>query len=206
VAGQLAAFLGVSALIICTPGQDTALTVRNTLAGGRGAGLASAAGVALGQVVWTVAAAVGIASLVAASRPAFVGLQLAGAAYLVLLGARTLIRALRGGAGREPHAGEGRSVPGLRHGFWSNIANPKMAVFFTTLLPQFAPDGRLAFPTLLVLGLLFSAMTFTWLACYALAVARMRQLLLRDRARRALEAITGAMLVALGARLAVHRA
>ena len=91
----LAAFLAVSAVVICTPGQDTALTIRSTLAGGRAAGIATAAGVALGQAVWTLAASAGIVTLLTASEPAFRALKLAGAAYLVWLGALSLYSALR---------------------------------------------------------------------------------------------------------------
>jgi threonine/homoserine/homoserine lactone efflux protein len=156
--------------------------------------------------MWTVAAAAGIASLIAASRPAFVALQLAGAAYLVLLGTQSLLRALRGQSVNAGVAGPAEgSTHALRQGLWSNIANPKMAVFFTTLLPQFAPAGPLAFPTLLTLGLLFAAMTLAWLGCCSLAVDRIRPVMLRRQVRRALEAITGVALVALGARLATDR-
>src|SRR4249920_2481138 len=86
----LFAFVAVSAVVICTPGQDTALTIRNTLAGGRRAGLATAAGVSLGQAAWTLAASVGVVALLQASEPAFRALRLAGAAYLIYLGARAL--------------------------------------------------------------------------------------------------------------------
>jgi threonine/homoserine/homoserine lactone efflux protein len=207
VTGELAAFLGVAAVVICTPGPDTALTIRSTLAGGRRAGVATAGGVALGQAVWTVCAAAGIASLIAASRPAFVALQLAGAAYLVLLGAQTLLRALRCRGAEELQLDAAGAPPAraLSHGLLSNLANPKMAVFFTSLLPQFAPAGGLAFPVMLALGLVFALLTFAWLACYGLAVARARHVLVRERMRRALDAVTGAVLVALGLRLAAHR-
>ena len=80
---NLAAFLAVAALVIVTPGQDTALTIRNTLLGGRRAGVLTAAGVAAGQAVWALATSVGLAALVAASEPAFLALRLVGAAYLV---------------------------------------------------------------------------------------------------------------------------
>jgi threonine/homoserine/homoserine lactone efflux protein len=203
---ELAAFLGVAAVVICTPGQDTALTIRNTLAGGRRSGVATAAGVALGQAAWTLAAAVGIASLIAASRPAFVALQLAGAAYLVLLGVQSLVRALRRRGG--PSITTAPCVAGpqaLRQGLLSNLANPKMAAFFTSLLPQFATAGGLRFTTLAGLGLLFSVLTFAWLGLYAAAVARARRMLLRDRVRRVLDAITGAVLIAFGMRLALTR-
>ncbi|HEY0361890.1 MAG TPA: LysE family transporter, partial [Solirubrobacteraceae bacterium] len=91
--GALWAFVGVAALVIVTPGPDTALTVRNALLGGRRAGVATAAGVALGLAVWTAAASAGLAALLVASEPAFVAVKLAGAAYLVLLGGQTLLHA-----------------------------------------------------------------------------------------------------------------
>jgi threonine/homoserine/homoserine lactone efflux protein len=100
--GAVWAFVGVAALVIVTPGPDTALTVRNALLGGRGAGVATAAGVALGLAVWTAAASAGLAALLVASEPAFVAVKLAGAAYLVLLGAQTLLHALRGDRAMKP--------------------------------------------------------------------------------------------------------
>jgi threonine/homoserine/homoserine lactone efflux protein len=88
---ELLAFLGVSALVICTPGPDTALTVRNSIIGGRRAGVLTAAGIAAGQLVWTVAASVGIAGLLQASQPAFLALKIAGAAYLIFLGIQSIM-------------------------------------------------------------------------------------------------------------------
>src|SRR5438105_2622610 len=92
---QFAAFLAVSALVIVTPGQDTALTVRNTLLGGRVAGLLTALGDAAGQATWTVATGIGVGALLVASQPAFLALRIAGGAYLVVLGAQALWSALR---------------------------------------------------------------------------------------------------------------
>jgi threonine/homoserine/homoserine lactone efflux protein len=207
---ELVAFVAVAAVVIVTPGQDTALTIRNTLVGGRRAGMATAAGVASGQAVWTVAASAGVAALIVASEPAFVALKLAGAAYLVALGLQTLYGAIRGG-GRErtrgPRSQEPRLTPrgALRQGFLSNLANPKMAIFFTSLLPQFAPADGPAFPVLLAFGLLFCAMTFGWLCAYATAVARARNLLARPRVRRTLDAVMGTALVGFGARLAAQQ-
>jgi threonine/homoserine/homoserine lactone efflux protein len=206
--GALWAFVGVAALVIVTPGPDTALTVRNALLGGRGAGVATAAGVALGLAVWTAAASAGLAALLVASEPAFVAVKLAGAAYLVLLGAQTLLHALRG---RPPEGGSGHAAarlrPGvaLRQGLLNDLGNPKIAVFFTTLLPQFAPAHGPAFATLLAFGLLFCAMTLAWLCVYSVAVARAGRALRRPRIRRALDAVMGAALVAVGVRVAVER-
>jgi threonine/homoserine/homoserine lactone efflux protein len=198
---ELAGFLVVAAVVICTPGQDTALTIRNALSGGRRSGLATALGVALGQSVWTVAAAAGLVAVLRASQPAFTALRFAGAAYLVYLGLQSLFAAARSGDPRHPPAT--RTTPGgsLRQGLVSNLANPKMAVFFTSLLPQFGS----AFATLLALGLLFASLTGLWLAGYAVAAARARRLLARERVRRAFEAVTGTVLVALGLRVATTR-
>jgi threonine/homoserine/homoserine lactone efflux protein len=203
---ELLAFLGVAAIVICTPGPDTALTIKNTLAGGRRGGVATALGVALGQATWTVAASVGVVALLRASQPAFTVLRLAGAAYLVYLGVQALRHALAGSGLVEPRSGGGAVPPAvaLRQGLVSNLANPKMAAFFTSLLPQFAPSGGGAFAVLLGLGFLFSTFTFLWLALYSVAVARARELLERTGVRRALEALTGVVLVALGLRLAAE--
>src|SRR5207253_10619000 len=129
------AFLGVSAVVIVTPGQDTALTIRNTLLGGRRSGILTAAGVSGGQAVWALATSAGVAAVLQASEPAFVAVKLAGAAYLVFLGLQTLVPALRPRWGKAVTSPRGRP---LRQGIVSNLGNPKMAIFFTSLLPQFA--------------------------------------------------------------------
>jgi threonine/homoserine/homoserine lactone efflux protein len=203
------AFVGVAALTITTPGPDTALTVRNALLGGRGCGVATALGVTMGLAVWTLAASAGIAALLVASEPAFMAVKLAGAVYLVVLGAQSLWHAFRGDAA---HLGEGGAAPrrltpatALRQGILNDLGNPKIAVFFTTLLPQFAPRHGAAFPTLLAFGLVFCAMTFVWLVFYSVVVARAGQVLRRPRIRRTLDAIMGAALVALGVRVAAER-
>src|ERR687891_2250896 len=98
---ELLAFIGVAVVVIVTPGQDTALTIRNTLARGRAAGVRTAAGVVSGQAVWAIAASAGVAALLVASEPAFVALKFAGAAYLVYLGGQALVAAVRGRSGAD---------------------------------------------------------------------------------------------------------
>jgi threonine/homoserine/homoserine lactone efflux protein len=199
---HFAAFFGVAALVIVTPGQDTALTIRNSLLGGRLNGLCTALGVSVGQCAWAVATSFGLAALLVASEPAFVALRLFGAAYLILLG----VQALRAAVGRRASPVTGpaaapRSVArpfvGFRQGLVSNLGNPKMAVFFPSLLPQFAHS----FGALLALGFVFAAMTLLWLSAYALVVARAGDLLRRPRIRRAIDAVVGVVLVAFGVRL-----
>jgi threonine/homoserine/homoserine lactone efflux protein len=197
--GHLAAFLGVSLIVIVTPGQDTALTIRNTLGGGRRGGVLTAIGVVSGQVTWALAASAGLSAVLLASKPVFTGLRLVGAVYLVLLGGQALVAAARG----RPVASDGpaRRRAAYRQGLLSNLGNPKMAVFFTSLLPQFATS----FGGMLLLGLVFAAITLTWLTVYAFAVARAASVLLRPRVRRALDALSGVVLVSFGLRLASER-
>ena len=206
--GELVGFLAVAALVIVTPGPDTALTIRNTLRGGRSAGIATAFGVVGGQAVWALATSLGVAALLVASEPAFAAVRLAGAAYLVFLGVQTLLGAWHGGLTEVAAATGSSGLPSrtaVRQGFLSNLGNPKMAAFFPSLLPQFAPAGEPAFLPLLALGLLFCTLTLVWLSAYAVAVARAGGFLRRSGVRRALEAVTGTVLVALGLRLATER-
>jgi threonine/homoserine/homoserine lactone efflux protein len=202
----LMAFVGVAVVVIVTPGPDTALTLRNALVGGRRAGVLTAVGVVGGQAIWTLATSAGIAALLVASRPAFTALRWAGAAYLVYLGVRALLTAARGdGDAPAPGRGHGRPPAPLRQGMISNLANPKSAVFFTGLLPQFVPTGAASFPALLALGLLYCSITLAWLSAYAVVVARVGAVLRRPSIRRMVEAVTGVVLTALGLRLATER-
>ena len=195
-------FLVVATLVIVVPGQDTALTIRNTFGGGRSAGVATACGVSCGQAVWALATSLGLAAILVASEPLYLALKTAGAAYLLWLGAACLWRATRRAATTIPGGTASRTSTSAAfgQGFVSNLGNPKMAVFFTSLLPQFAP-GQDGFVAPLVLGLLFAAFTLSWLTAYAFAVSRALHIFDRSLTRRALDAVTGTVLVVLGIRL-----
>src|SRR5262249_6478790 len=171
--------------------------------GGRRAGIYAARGVSSGQAIWTLASAIGIAALLAASEPAFLAVRIAGATYLIWLGLQALIAAVRG---RRQEVETPRSRPleprrAFRQGLLSNLGSPKMAAFFPSLLPQFAHS----FPALLALGFVFCLMTLVWLMAYAVVVARAGDFLSRSWVKRAIEAVTGAVLVALGLRLATEQ-
>jgi threonine/homoserine/homoserine lactone efflux protein len=199
---QLLAFLGVAVLVIVTPGPDTAVTIRAALMGGRRAGMLTALGVVSGQACWTVAASAGLTAVLVASEPAFLVVKYAGAAYLVLLGVHALRSALRRETAAAPGAPPRLARAGAyRQGLISDLSNPKMAAFFTSLLPQF---GGTSFWLMLGFGLLFCVLTWLWLALYAVALERLGAALRRPRVRRTIEATTGAVLVALGLRLATE--
>jgi threonine/homoserine/homoserine lactone efflux protein len=181
-------FLLVAVVLIVSPGPDFALTVRNSLT--RRGGTATALGVVSGQLVWALATAAGVVALLVASRPAFEAVRLLGACYLVWLGVTTLLSRKHGG--RLPRPGSP-----YRQGLFSNLANPKMAIFFASLLPQFGAS----FAALALHGLVFAALTLAWLTMVARTSAAFRI----PAVRRALDFVTGVVLVAFGVRLAAER-
>ncbi len=202
--GSYLAFLGVSLLVICTPGQDTALAIRNTLLGGRAAGLATAFGVSTGQAAWTAATSAGLAVVLMASEPLFLAVRLAGAAYLVYLGARSLLRAISrrdvGGPASPQLRQKLSPQAAFLQGFVSNLSNAKMVAFFIGLLPPFAGPHP-SFLLLTALGLNFCLLTLVWLAGYTFAVDRVGGWLRQSPVRRALDALLGAVLLGLGLRV-----
>jgi threonine/homoserine/homoserine lactone efflux protein len=203
---RLLAFAVVATLLTVTPGPDMALITRNTLASGTRAGLSTSAGVLLGLVVWAALSAGGIAAVLATSAVAFTVLKLAGAAYLIVLGAATLwgTRRSLGGA-----ASEGR-LPKLatrhfRQGLLSNLLNPKVGVFYTTLLPQFISRGDSVIWATAALTGLHLAISVGWLCLFTVIIARLKAVLSREAVKRAFEAATGVALVGLGFRVATER-
>jgi threonine/homoserine/homoserine lactone efflux protein len=207
---QLWGFVLISVIVIVTPGPDTAVTIRSTLLQGRAGGLATAFGVASGQMIWALATSVGLVAILLASEPVFNALRLAGAAYLVWLGVQTLRTALKRGAVRAQTTGTGAgrlpsASAAFRHGLLSDLGNPKMAVFFASVLPQFAVPGQGMLSSLMLLGLVFSSMTFVWLALYATIIASAGSAYRDSKIARALEGLMGATLIALGARIATEQ-
>jgi threonine/homoserine/homoserine lactone efflux protein len=208
---HVAAFVVVAVVVIVTPGPDTALTIRNTLAGGRRGGMFTALGIASGQAIWAIATSVGLAAVLATWSQVFAGIKLVGAIYLVALGVQSLVAGLRRPAAdqtsRPAHAHLRQLVPrtACRQGLVSNLLNPKMVAFFPSLLPQFAADSGSALSTLLALGLAFCAMTLLWLMAYAAALARIGGMFRRSGLRRFVDAVAGAVLIGFGVRLALER-
>jgi threonine/homoserine/homoserine lactone efflux protein len=207
---HLIAFLGVAAVLVVTPGVDMALVTKNAILHGRRQAVASALGVNLGIAMWTFASALGLAAVVRASAAAFDVLKFAGAAYLIALGIQSL-RAARADTSR-PDRTPTLAKPSLsaslafRQGLRSNALNPKIAVLFTSLLPQFIAPGGSVLTATLVLGGVFNLMGIVWLCGYALAASQARSRLRDSAVARWLEGLTGAVLIALGIRLATeHR-
>ena len=201
---DIAGFLAVATLVVMTPGPDMTLVARNTFAGGRLSGLATSAGTCSGLFVHATAAAVGLSALLVASSRAFTVVKIAGGAYLIFLGIRTII-----GAGREGPVGGGAkpSDPwtAYRQGVLTNVLNPKVAVFFLSLLPQFVEPGPGFTWRLLLLSGLFIAMGLVWLTVYTLGLHAVSAFVGRPPVKKIVETVTGGVLVLLGGRLALDR-
>lgn len=200
----LPAFAGVMMLAAIAPGPDFVVVVQRAAVSGRRAGMLAAAGVGAGVAVWAVAAATGIAALLAASATAYTVVKLAGAVYLVFLGVRALVSAVRrrgalgGAAGAVTPASARRS---FLQGLLCNVLNPKAAVFFVALFPQFLPSHASVADVAALTGVAV-AVVFTWFCAVANLVGALRRLFTRDSVRRTLDSVTGVVMLALGARLA----
>lgn len=205
-APQLLTFGGVIVLGAMSPGPDFAVVVRHSAVSGRAHGTLAAAGVAAGVFGWAVAAASGVAALVTLVPVAFTVIKLVGAAYLAFLGLRALGSARRGDDVPPEPAAPDVPRPGrwaaFRDGLLCNLLNPKAAVFFVALLPQFLPadPGLLDTVTLSVVAV---AITGTWFLAVAILVAALRRLFARPAVRRAVDAVSGVVLIGLGVRLAL---
>jgi threonine/homoserine/homoserine lactone efflux protein len=205
------ALFAVTVLVLnATPGVDLALTLVSTLKGGVLAGLAAAAGIASGCVVHTLAAAFGLAALLAASSAAFSVVKWAGAAYLLWLAVGMLRQGLRSGSATASDAASAPvPVPKsptqlFRHGFLTNVLNPKVALFFLALLPQFidadASSKTLAF---LFLGAWFVVQGLAFHAVFVLLMAPLRRWQAPAAVARGLQLVGGSLFAVLAARLAL---
>lgn len=216
------AFAGVALLLTLSPGPDMALMLRNVLRGGGRVVFATTLGTCLGLLFWAAASSLGIAALMASSAELFSLLRLAGAAYLVWLGTGALRTAWEGDRAFRAEAeavAPSDSASGLgtasaraplsrtaafRNALVANLFNPKIGVFYATLLPQFIPPGFPALGASLILASIHAAEGIVWLSLYGYLLARFGDHLLRGRGRRILESVSGTVLLALGARVALE--
>jgi RhtB (resistance to homoserine/threonine) family protein len=209
--GQVLTFAAVAAVLTVTPGADTMLVVRNVVRGGRHDGVVTTLGICCGVFVHAVLSALGVSVVLMHSATAFHVIKLAGAGYLIWLGAQSLRAAL----GRPRHAVAAVAAPpahgaaGARRcfaeGCLSNVLNPKVAVFYLAFLPQFIGPADPALARSLMLASIHFAEGVVWLATLAVMVDRARRLLMSGAARRVLDGLCGLVLVGFGARLALER-
>ncbi|WP_433473099.1 LysE family translocator [Spirillospora sp. CA-142024] len=199
------AFAAMAALVTITPGLDTMLVLRTTVTSGRRTGYLAALGVASGCLCWAMASAAGLTALLAASRIAFDVLRVAGACYLLWLGGQALWRARR-----KSHDSAGTPEPelsgaaALRTGFTTNLLNPKIGVFYMSLLPQFVPDGASMFWTSMLFAAIHAVEGLLWFGLVVGAAGAARRALARPAVKRRVQQVTGLAFIGFGLRLAVE--
>ncbi|WP_280442871.1 LysE family translocator [Nocardia brasiliensis] len=202
---QALALGGVVLVAAMSPGPDFVIVTRSSVLSGRRAGMACAAGIAAGVFGWSVVSALGVAGLLAASAVAFTVVKLIGAAYLMVLGVRALLAARRGGydVTAEALANRPGTAAAFRQGLLTNLLNPKVAVFFIALLPQFLPAEPTAADSI-SLGVIAALVSLTWFTVLANVVDALRGVLARQSVRRAIDTVMGTLLVVFGLRIAVQ--
>jgi threonine/homoserine/homoserine lactone efflux protein len=207
VLDALLTFLPVAALLSVTPGVATAIVVRSAIRGGRRHAFYATAGNSFGVLAWGCFAAIGIAAIVATSAAAFTAVKWAGALVLVAMGVHSLLgRSGLVDTGDAAEAGPAVSDrAALRDGLLTSVSNPKLAVFFVALFPQFVPPGAPVLPSALLMAATIVAFDLIWYSTLAYVVARARRALKAGPWPARLERTTGAVLVALGVRLALER-
>ncbi len=202
---RVLAFAGIAALVTVTPGSDTMLVIRSALVRGRRAGLLTVLGVCAGVFVHATASALGLSAVLVRSARAFDLVKTAGAVYLVFLGIQAIRSALRA----DPTAARPVALLDARRAFveglLNNVLNPKVAVFYLAFLPQFIAAGDPVLPRSILLAGIHFAEAAVWLTLVASFVARVRGALGRPRVRRALEGVTGLVLIGFGVKLAAAR-
>ena len=199
-------FVATGVLLNLTPGQDTLYILGRSLAQGRQIGVASALGITAGSVVHTLAAALGLSAVLATSASAFLVLKVVGAVYLVYLGARMLITRTAA-FGATDVADSVDTWTAFRQGMLTNVLNPKVALFFLALMPQFIePDSPTKVGAFLVLGLTFLTTGTAWCLVLALGASRVRNFFAGPpRAFQSLSQVSGALFIFLGLRLAASK-
>jgi threonine/homoserine/homoserine lactone efflux protein len=203
---SLAAAVLVLALLTVAPGPDVAVVTRVALASGRSAAARATLGIVVGCLVWVALTVVGLAAVLAASATAYAIVKVVGAAYLIFLGVQTLWRTRRGSTTHAAAAGSGPPAGHpFRTGLLTNLLNPKIAVFYTGLLPQLVPVGAPVSLTLSGLVGAHAVLGLVWLNLYAALLHGARGTLTRPRVRLVVERITGAVLVGFGLRVATQQ-
>ncbi|ALG05636.1 LysE family translocator [Kibdelosporangium phytohabitans] len=200
---HLLAFMGVVLLAAMSPGPDFVIVTRHAAISGKRAGMAAGLGIAGGVFVWALVAALGVASLLAASAIAYTVVKLIGAAYLAYLGVKALIGAWRRGErvqldARLPPA---RPLVAFRQGLITNLLNPKCAVFFVALMPQFLP-GTPTLTDTLMLSAVTVLITITWFTVLANLVGLLKTFFTSPKVRKAMDTVTGTILIAFGLKIA----
>lgn len=187
----LLAFLLAATLLAMTPGVDTAVVLRATLSGGARSGSIAALGIALGCLIWGIAVAVGLGTIIVASPLALILLKLAGAAYLAMLGLRLVLRPPTDLKFEAPSANGLVVQRAFRQGFLTNLLNPKVGLFYLTFLPQFVNPEETAGRQLLLLAVIHTVVSLSWFVVLIVGLRPFQKALQNSRTVKSIDQVTG---------------
>jgi threonine/homoserine/homoserine lactone efflux protein len=202
-------FIAAAGILTITPGVDTAMVLRTSAADGPRGGVAASLGICLGLLAWGTGAAFGLTALLAASTAAFTLVKWVGAAYLLYLGAKLILKPRTSLAAANPATGSADLKRGTRdafqRGFLSNILNPKVGVFYVTFLPQFIPHGVNVAAFSLLLAGIHVLLTMLWFSLLIALTVPLGRFLAKPRVVRNLDRLTGCVFVGFGLKLALAK-
>jgi threonine/homoserine/homoserine lactone efflux protein len=202
----LLAFVAAISILTITPGVDTAIVLRAATANGRRPAAMAAIGVALGCLIWGASVSLGLGALLQASELAYTLVKAAGAAYLIWLGGKLLLRprtALNSGV---PQTRTRSGGDAFWRGFLTNLLNPKVGVFYVTFLPQFVPAGASVATYSFFLACIHVLLVLAWFSLLIAATAPLNRFLRRPSAVKTLDRLTGGIFIAFGLKLAASYA
>ncbi len=201
----LLAFIAAASILTITPGVDTALVLRSAAAGGPRAAINASIGIAIGCLIWGVAVSIGLGALLAASKLAFTVIKWVGAAYLLYVGIKLIVRPRQGLDASDVGSTQEDPSRSLRRGLLTNLLNPKVGIFYITFLPQFVPAGVKVALFSFLLATIHVVLGIAWFVALTAATVPMARLLRRSNVVKAMDRVTGGVFVAFGAKLALSR-
>ncbi|MBZ5750711.1 LysE family translocator [Metabacillus rhizolycopersici] len=197
-------FLVLSLFVVMSPGIDTALITKRTISDGRKDGYKMALGLSTGSLVHTFAAAFGISAILMQSAVAFEIVKYIGALYLIYLGLSSLISKKKVASDENENNPEIKKSA-FKQGLFSNVLNPKVAMFFLTFLPQFVKTGEDATQQLIMMGVIYTVLSITWFFVYVLLINYLRVWLMSPKVQRIMDKATALVLIGFGLKLALDK-
>lgn len=194
-------FLVLSLFVVMSPGIDTALITKRTLTDGRKDGYKMALGITTGSLVHTFAAAFGLSAILMQSAVAFEMVKYIGALYLIYLGLSSFISRKK----KASESADKQNNSAFKQGLFSNVLNPKVAMFFLTFLPQFVKTGENATQHLIIMGVIYTLLSISWFFIYVFFINYLREWLLAPKVQKFMDKATGLVLIGFGLKLALDK-
>ena len=199
-------FLVLSLFVVMSPGIDTALITKRTISDGRIDGYKMALGITTGSLVHTFAAAFGLSAILMQSAVAFEIVKYAGAVYLIYLGLSSFITKKNKNVTHiENQNNSELKKSAFKQGLFSNVLNPKVAMFFLTFLPQFVKTGADATQQFIMMGVIYTVLSITWFFVYVFFINYLREWLMSPKVQRIMDKVTGLVLIGFGLKLALDK-